>query len=210
VFDKCHLSLNLDFILGLTREIIDLSIIFKSFTRKWNLKFKVKDYIKKTIIENLHFDFKETQFLWYMSQSRFLVFRLSDFNTRCTQSPFKQDDKVSLCYFMRELSLYHVRTINEHVISGRFYCQPSEEKKVSGIFDIRDFEFKFLLNEKEMRMRYMARAWEFNLPDDIHFSGLIFEIVKQIMVSKKWFSQEYMKVKKKYNLSFMKPPPPSL
>ena len=26
------------------------------------------------------------------------------------------------------------------------------------------------------------------------------------MVSKKWFNQEYMKVKRKYNVQYMKPP----
>ena len=44
----------------------------------------------------------------------------------------------------------------------------------------------------------------------MHFSGLIFEIVKQIMVSKKWFSQEYIKVKRKYNVQYMKPPESNL
>lgn len=63
------------------------------------------------------------------------------------------------------------------------------------------------MNDKDMKMRYIAKTFESNLPDDIHFCGLIFEMVKQLVVSKKWFSQEYMKVKKKYNLQFIKPPP---
>lgn len=59
-FDKCHLCLNLDYVLGLTREIIDLAIIVKTYTRKWNFKYKVKEYIKQTVIEGLSFGFLET------------------------------------------------------------------------------------------------------------------------------------------------------
>lgn len=81
-FDKCHLCLNMDYILSLTRELIDINIIVKTYTRKWNLKFKVKEYIKATIVESLNFEFKETQFIWFMSQSRYVVFRLADFHTK--------------------------------------------------------------------------------------------------------------------------------
>ena len=196
--------------MSLAPEIIDLSIIVKTFTRKWNLKFKVKDYIRQTIIESLHFQFNETQFIWYMSQSRFLVFRLAEFNTRAIQSPFKKDDKISLCYFTKELSLYHVLTISDHVIPGTYYCTPSEEKKISGLIDLKDLEFKMIMNASEIKMRYIAKSFESNLPEDIHFCGLIFEMVKQIVVSKKWFQLEYLKVKKKYNVQFQKIPPPNM
>jgi hypothetical protein len=59
-------------------------------------------------------------------------------------------------------------------------------------------------------MRFTAKSFDSNIPDDVHFSGLIFEMVKQIMVSKKWFNQEYMKVKRKYNVQYMKPPETNL
>lgn len=89
MFDKCHLSLNLDYLLSLAPEFIDLGVITKTYSRKWNLKYRVKDFIRKNIIERMHFNFTESQFLWYMSQSRFLVFRLADFTTRPRQGPFK-------------------------------------------------------------------------------------------------------------------------
>ena len=59
-FEKCHLCLNMDYILSLTREIIDISIIFKTFTRKWNFKYRVKEYIKATVVERMDFAFKES------------------------------------------------------------------------------------------------------------------------------------------------------
>ena len=45
-FDKCHVCANLDYLLGLTREILDLTMIVKTYTRKWNFKYKVKEFIK--------------------------------------------------------------------------------------------------------------------------------------------------------------------
>jgi hypothetical protein len=81
-FDKCHLCLNLDYILDMTREIVDLSVICKTYARKWNFKYKVKEFIKQTVIETLTFQFNETQFIWYMSKSRFLVFRAAHFKTK--------------------------------------------------------------------------------------------------------------------------------
>lgn len=51
-------------------------------------------------------------------------------------------------------------------------------------------------------MRYGAKSLEANLPEDIHFCGLIFEMVKQLAVSRKWFMNEYAKVKKKYNVQY--------
>ena len=57
-----------------------------------------------------------------------------------------------------------------------------------------------------MKMRYTARGFESNLPEDIHFCGLVFEIVKQIVVSRKWIKQEYYKIKRKYNVQYKKLP----
>jgi hypothetical protein len=62
------------------------------------------------------------------------------------------------------------------------------------------------MNERDLKMRYIAKSFESNLPEDIHFCGLIFEIAKQIIVSKKWFTQEYIKIKRKYNVQYQKPP----
>lgn len=98
--------MNLDHILGLTRELIDLSIILKTYTRKWAFKYRGKE--RQTIIDSVNFAFNETQFIWFMSQSRFLVFRFADFKTKAVHSPFKKDDKVGLCYYSRELSVFHV------------------------------------------------------------------------------------------------------
>lgn len=72
--------------------------------------------------------------------------------------------------------------------------------------DIKEIEFKMQLTEKEMRLRFTARHFESNLPEEVHFCGLIFEIVKQLFVSSRWFNQEYMKVKKKYSVQFKKAP----
>lgn len=76
------MSLNLDYILDLTREIIDLSIICKTYARRANIKYKVKEFIKQSVIEALTFNFNETQFIWYMSASRFIVFRAANFKTK--------------------------------------------------------------------------------------------------------------------------------
>lgn len=105
------MCLNLDYVLSMTREIIDLSIICKTYARKWNIKYKVKEYIKQTVLESLTFTFQETQFLWFMSRSRFLVFRAKNFKTRPLNGPFKKDDKLQLCYFASEFSLLHVLNI---------------------------------------------------------------------------------------------------
>jgi hypothetical protein len=86
------------------------------------------------------------------------------------------------------------------VIPGSYYCTPSEEKKIEGLLDIKEIEFKLLMNEKELKIKNSAKSVEMNLPEDIHFCGLIFEMVKQLIVSKKWFHQEYLKVKRKYNI----------
>jgi hypothetical protein len=51
-------------------------------------------------------------------------------------------------------------------------------------------------------MRYVAKQFKATLPEDIHFCGLVFEMVKQLAVSRKWFLLEYAKVKKKYNVQF--------
>ena len=45
-FDKCHFCLNMDYFLDMTRELVDLSIICKTYARKWNFKYKVKEFIK--------------------------------------------------------------------------------------------------------------------------------------------------------------------
>lgn len=50
----------MEHILALTREILDLSIISKTFSRKWDLHYVVKNQIKKSIIESLSIQFEET------------------------------------------------------------------------------------------------------------------------------------------------------
>jgi hypothetical protein len=187
-FDKCHLSLNFDYMLEITREIVDLSVICKTYTRKWNFKYKVKEYVKQTVVDSLNFTFQETQFIWYMSKSRFLVFRAAQFKTLPLACPFKKDEKVGICYFAQEFSLYHVLNICEQPIPGTFFCEPSEDKKVSPLVDIKELEYKMLMNDRDLKMRYIARSFESNLPEDIHFSGLVFEIVKQLVVSRRWYN----------------------
>ena len=112
----------------MTREIIDLNVICKTYARKWNIKYKVKDYLKQTVVESVNFTSEETQFLWYMSKTRFLVFHLKKFKTR-NLTPFKKDDCINLCYFSEDFSLLHVRNVVDLVIEGIYYCEPSEEKK---------------------------------------------------------------------------------
>ena len=80
-FDKFHVCVNLDYFLSLTREIMDLTMIIKTYTRKWNFKYKVKEFIKQSFIDTLNFAFNESQFIWYMSYRRFVVFRLAGFFT---------------------------------------------------------------------------------------------------------------------------------
>ena len=50
----------MDYILELTIKIVDLSIICKTYARRWNFKYKVKEFIKQTVIEALSFQFNET------------------------------------------------------------------------------------------------------------------------------------------------------
>ena len=49
-------------------------------------------------------------------------------------------------------------------------------------------------------MRYLAKSFDSNLPEEIHFCGLVFEVAKQILVSNKYFSSEYVKIKRKHNV----------
>jgi hypothetical protein len=61
------------------------------------------------VVESINFTSEETQFLLYMSKTRFLVFRLKIFKTR-NLTPFKKDDRVNLCYFSEKFSPLHMRT----------------------------------------------------------------------------------------------------
>jgi len=107
-----------------------------------------------------------------------------------------------LCYFARECALYHVLVISDHAIPGTYFCVPSEEKKISKLLELGDLELKLISTATELKMRYVAKQFKATLPEDIHFCGLVFEMVKQLAVSRKWFLLEYAKVKKKYNVQF--------
>jgi hypothetical protein len=43
-------STDLDYIQGMIREIIDLTVICKTYSRKWNVKYKVKEYLRQTVV----------------------------------------------------------------------------------------------------------------------------------------------------------------
>ena len=128
--DKCHLNYNLEVILSLTREILDFTFILKTYTRKWNAKYRIKEYIKKSIIQQMMITSAETQFIWHMSPSRFLLIRLLDVQTKPIQCPFKIDDKIGMCYFIRDIVIYHSKTKLEEIIPGEFYCIPGEDKQM--------------------------------------------------------------------------------
>lgn len=68
--------------------------------------------------------------------------------------------------------------ISDLPLQGTYFCKPSEEKKTESILDIKEMEFKLIMNANEMKMKYSAKSFESNLPEDIHFCGLIFEMVK--------------------------------
>lgn len=72
----------MDLVLSMTREILDLTFIIKTYTRKWNAKFRIKELIRKSMIESMIFTFQETQLIWYMSPSRFVAFKAVDFKTK--------------------------------------------------------------------------------------------------------------------------------
>ena len=60
IFNKGHFNINMEHMLSLTREILDFSLIYKNFSRKWNAKYSVKDESKGKIIESLDFQFEES------------------------------------------------------------------------------------------------------------------------------------------------------
>ncbi|CDW78547.1 UNKNOWN [Stylonychia lemnae] len=203
-FNKSHFNVNMDHILSLTREILDFSLIFKNFSRKWNVKYAVKDYIKSTIIESLEFQFEESQIIWNMSKSRYLAFRLYDFKTKPLQCPFKNDDKIGMCYFAKEMEVYHSKTTLEESIPGQMYCLSTYDKDTQKIIDSKDFDFKMFITDKENKIKVTSSFLDFNLPDNLHFGAIIQEIVKQIAVSNKWFSLEYQKLKHRFGIQFAK------
>ena len=52
--------------------------------------------------------------------------------------------------------------------------------------DIKDLELKLLESDQELKMRFLAKSFESSLPENIHFCGLVFDVVKQLMISTKW------------------------
>jgi hypothetical protein len=93
-----------------------------------------------------------------------------NFKTR-NLTPFKKDDRVNLYYFSEEFSLLHVRTELDQVIEGIYY-EPSEEKKMSPLVNIKDLEFKLLKSNRKLKMRLVAKSFESSLSEDVHFCGL--------------------------------------
>ena len=67
---------------------------------------------------------------------------------------------MGLCYSVKEASLFHVLTTIEEVIPGVYFCEPSEEKKTTGLIEVRELEFKMIVNEKDIKMRYTAKSLE--------------------------------------------------
>lgn len=82
---------------------------------------------------------------------------------------------------------------------------PYEEKKTENVFDLEDFEFRLIANEKETKLKFQASNLDFNLPHGLHFGAIIHELAKQISVSSQWFSQNYLRLKHKCGIVFPKP-----
>jgi hypothetical protein len=68
------------------------------------------------------------------------------------------------------------------------------------------FSFYSLESDRELKMRSLAKSYDSSLPEDIYFCGIVFVVVKQLMISTKWVKQEYHKVKRKHNVEYLKPP----
>lgn len=90
-FEKCHVNVNMEYVLAMTDEILDCAMITKHYGRKWDAKFSIKDQVKESVIESLSLAFQEAQIIWPMSRSRYCAFRLVDFSTKPVMCPFKNE-----------------------------------------------------------------------------------------------------------------------
>jgi hypothetical protein len=75
------MNVNFEYVLDITRDILNMTFISKHFSRKWNTKFKVKES-KNVIISNFIIGFKETQMIWNLSQNRMIAYRVLDLETK--------------------------------------------------------------------------------------------------------------------------------
>ena len=61
---KLQVSINLELVLDMTKDVVDMAIISKTFTRRWKEEYAVKDNHKQTIIDCLSLDISEMQLIW--------------------------------------------------------------------------------------------------------------------------------------------------
>ena len=57
-----------------------------------------------------------------------------------------------------------------------------------------------IMSTVEMKIKFLIKLFEFTLPENVNLGALIFEMIKQVIFTRKWFIQEYMKLKRHYNV----------
>ena len=105
---------------------------------------------------------------------------------------------------MRKVGIYHTHLTEEHTIKPHLFCSPSEDKKNQLIIDLDNLEFKMIFTPDDLKMKFGADTFNYNLPQDLHFGCVLFEKVKQMTVTRSWFKTEYLKQKRKYNYQYVK------
>ena len=68
------------------------------------------------------------------------------------------------------------------------------------MIECKDVEFKMIISKTELKIKFIIKFVDVTLPANVHLGGLIFEQVKQVVFTRKWFIQEYMKIKRHYNV----------
>jgi hypothetical protein len=58
------------------------------------------------------------------------------------------------------------------------YCFTHEDKKNQLIIDVDNLEFKCLSTTRDLKLKFNSDTMYFNLPNDIHFGAVIYEMVK--------------------------------
>lgn len=173
----------------MTRDLIDLSIIIKYYSKRWKDKFHIKDNEKKSITESLSINLQEAQIVWQIGTTRRTAFRFIELKTIPMQHPFSKDNKTVMGLRCKKAYLYHSKEIQNHTVEGYVYCDRRDERKLQTIIDVDNLDLKVISVPTELKLKFSASNFEFVLPEDVHFGALIFEKTKQISVAKKYFSK---------------------
>lgn len=83
-----------------------------------------------------------------------------------------------MCYYCKELNIYHCRSFYENYIPGEFYCIAYEDKEMNLMIESKDFEIKMIFNDKESKIKIVSSYVELNLPEKVHFGAILYELVK--------------------------------